>query len=272
MFDHSNTFFSLPPIPRSPAVARTLMGVWAHPDDEAYLAAGLMARWRRRGDRVVVVTATPGEHGTSDPVQWPPERLARLRSQELRNSLAVLGVDELHLLGFEDGSCQDVDGTDMIADLIADVRPDVIVTFGPDGMTGHPDHRAVSDWATDARALASPGSSLWYSTVTPEFHRLWGATNERLGLWADQPEPPCTELVDIEHHVRLTDELTDLKVAALREHASQTTPLLELLGPADYREWWRSESFRNADRAKAGSASLPRSPRRGRRTVVSSSS
>src|SRR4051794_33047690 len=67
---------------------RTLLGVWAHPDDEAYLSAGLMAEFRRRGDRVVVVTATLGEHGTADPETWPPARLAAQRHRELRNSLA----------------------------------------------------------------------------------------------------------------------------------------------------------------------------------------
>ena len=50
----------------------TIMGIWAHPDDEAYLSSGLMAAARRRGDRVVVVTATAGEHGTDDPATWPP--------------------------------------------------------------------------------------------------------------------------------------------------------------------------------------------------------
>ena len=51
---------------------RTLLGVWAHPDDEAYMSAGLMAEFRRRGDRVVIVCATLGEHGTNDPRSWPP--------------------------------------------------------------------------------------------------------------------------------------------------------------------------------------------------------
>src|ERR1700745_739235 len=84
---------------------RTLRGVWAHPDDEAYLSAGLMAEFRRRGDRVVVVMATLGEHGTDDPEALPPRRLAAIRHGELRDSLAAVGVDELHLLGYEDGHC-----------------------------------------------------------------------------------------------------------------------------------------------------------------------
>ena len=69
-------------------MSRTLLGVWAHPDDEAYLSAGLMAEYRRRGDRVSVITATLGERGTSDPEAWPPHKLAGLREHELRASLA----------------------------------------------------------------------------------------------------------------------------------------------------------------------------------------
>ena len=109
---------------------RTLLGVWAHPDDEAYTSAGLMAEFRRRGDRVVVVTATLGEHGTSDPTTWPPDELAALRHTELRNSLAVLDVDELHLLGYEDGGCERRDGTEASPADIA-MRTDIIVTFDP---------------------------------------------------------------------------------------------------------------------------------------------
>ena len=72
----------------------TLLGVWAHPDDEAYLSSGLMSLVRRRGGRVVVVTATRGEHGTPDPVEWPPARLSRRRERELEESLLLLGVRE----------------------------------------------------------------------------------------------------------------------------------------------------------------------------------
>ena len=225
---------------------RTLLGVWAHPDDEAYASAGLMAEFRQRGDRVVIITATLGEHGTSDPAAWPPRRLAAQRHTELRNSLAALDVDELHLLGYEDGGCALHDGTGTIAAYIADIEPDLIVTFGPDGLTGHPDHRAVSRWTTDAWSATRPDADLWYVTVTPESHARWGAVNARIGLWADQPDPPCTEATDVARSISLPDNLLDRKIAALRAHTSQTRPLIELLGEADYREWWRTESFRRA--------------------------
>jgi LmbE family N-acetylglucosaminyl deacetylase len=232
---------------------RTLLGVWAHPDDEAYTSAGLMAEFRRRGDRVVVVTATLGEHGTSDPDTWPPERLAPLRHDELRNSLAALDVDELHLLGYEDGRCSLHDGTAAIAELVTAIEPDVIVTFGPEGMTGHPDHRAVSKWTTDAWA-ATRLSELWYATLTPDFHAQWGALNTRIGLWEDQPEPPCTEPDDLAYSAALLDELLDVKGEALRAHASQTQPLAAMVGEDVYRDWWRTESFRSAGVAPNGAA------------------
>ena len=225
---------------------RTLLGVWAHPDDEAYLSAGLMAAARRRGDRVVIVTATLGDHGTSDPATWPPARLRRLRRRELRNSLAALDVHEVRLLGFEDGTCDQVDGTAAIADHIADIEPDQIVTFGPDGMTGHPDHRAVSRWTTDAWTAICPDVPLWYATKTPDFHARFGEVNERIGLWNDQPAPPCTEANSCAASIALTGDLFAAKLAALEAHASQTRPLIDLMGWELYQEWVRVESFRLA--------------------------
>ena len=229
---------------------RTMLGVWAHPDDEAYLSAALMADHRRRGDRVVVVTATLGEHGTGDPETWPPARLAARRHVELRASLSAVGVDELRLLGYEDGSCDGLDdtvATGRIARVMADVRPDLVVTFGPDGVTGHPDHRAVGRWATDAWARTVPAAELWYPTFTPAFHRTWGGLNEQVGLWAEQPEPPSTAPDDLAWGGRLPDELAERKLAALEAHRSQTQPLIELVGRDTYREWWRTEWFRRAD-------------------------
>jgi LmbE family N-acetylglucosaminyl deacetylase len=139
----------------------TVLGVWAHPDDEAYLSAGLVAAARDAGARVVVATATYGERGTAEADRWPPARLAVVRRLELAASLAVVGVGEHHWLGFADGECAHTParvGEAAVGRLIAEVEPDTIVTFGPDGMTGHPDHQAVSAWTTAAwRAAGTPG-------------------------------------------------------------------------------------------------------------------
>ncbi|MCU1346230.1 MAG: family deacetylase [Acidimicrobiia bacterium] len=225
---------------------RTLLGVWAHPDDEAYMSAGLMAQYRRAGNRVAIVMATLGERGTDNPDKWPPDKLASVRFEELRHSLAILDVDELHVLGYPDGGCQPIDGTDVVACYIRDIQPDVIVTFGPDGMTGHPDHRAVSRWTTNAWASTRPCAQLWYATVTEEFHRRWTGVNESVGFFAEQREPPSSGVPDLAHSSRLPEHLLDLKLAALEAHTSQTRHFVERLGRSTYREWWATESFRRA--------------------------
>ena len=228
------------------AEAGTLLGIWAHPDDEAYLSAGLMAEVRRSGQRVVVVTATRGEHGTDDAASWPPERLAAERERELIESLRVVGVEEHTWLGYADGSLASADRRLAVATLqrvIADVEPDTIVTFGPDGMTGHHDHRTVSSWVTEAWQRSGTPAALWYATLTPEFHATWGVLNDQVGLWFEGTEPPVTPDADLAAHVVCAGVLGDLKLRALRAHASQTNPLEELVGAETYRSWWSTESF-----------------------------
>jgi LmbE family N-acetylglucosaminyl deacetylase len=214
----------------------TLLGVWAHPDDEAYLSSGLMALVRRAGGRVVVATATRGELGTPDPENWPPDRLAELRERELRESLAVIDVQEHHWLGHSDGSLALVpmeEGVGQVAALIEQVRPDVIVTFGPDGMTGHSDHQAICAWVTEAWCQSGSPGSLWYATHTPEYHQEWEDLHRRLDIWYDDARMPVTA----------TSDLRDLKHRVLRAHASQTAALEEMLGTEVYRAWWSVESF-----------------------------
>src|SRR5688572_3406809 len=87
----------------------TILSVWAHPDDETYLAGGVMAAARVNQQRVVCVVATAGEHGTTDPLTWPPDRLRRERTNEAAAAMAVLGVAEHHILGFPDGDLNAAD-------------------------------------------------------------------------------------------------------------------------------------------------------------------
>jgi LmbE family N-acetylglucosaminyl deacetylase len=232
----------------------TLLGVWAHPDDEAYLSSGLMSRVRNHGGRVVVATATRGERGTDDPARWPPGRLGALRERELRASLAEVGVHEHHWLAHRDGELAGLplsQGADEVRSLIEGVNPDVIVTFGPEGMTGHPDHRAISAWVTEAWHRTGQRSALWYATLTSEFHEDWGELSERVGLWLADTTPPVTYAGDLAAAVRLTGSMLARKHRALRAHASQTRALEDLVGPARYRDWWSSETFVAADRVRA---------------------
>lgn len=223
----------------------TILGIWAHPDDEAYLSGGLMALARDAGTRVVCVTATRGEHGTPDPVAWPPRRLAEERTLELTHCLDVLGVEEHHWLGYEDGSCSAVgreEGVDRLSELIDLVRPDTVLTFGPDGITGHPDHQTVSAWATSAFQRAAPHARLLYAATGAERAIRWGTLEDELGVYL--PGYPVTIPEDeLAVDLALDPGTVARKVRALRAQATQTTGIIASLGPERYAAWVAEETF-----------------------------
>lgn len=224
----------------------TILGVWAHPDDEAYLSAGLMALARDAGQRVVVATATRGEAGTPDPQLWPPRRLGRLREHEVHASLAALGVTEHHFLSYVDGTLTEQDEREAVgrvAAIMVAVQPDTIVTFGPEGMTGHPDHRRVSAWTTAARDLAAPSARLLYATTSDAFVDRWQHLNERFDIYLEPGLPLRMSPDQIALEINLDGALADRKLVALRAQASQTIGLIAAMGEPTYRAWTSTESF-----------------------------
>jgi LmbE family N-acetylglucosaminyl deacetylase len=230
----------------------TVLGVWAHPDDEAFLSAGLMAALSDSGHRVVVATATYGEQGTPHPELNPPDGLAATRRQEMRASLAHVGVRDHRWLGYRDGFCADAaDGEAAVARLIDEVEPDTILTFGPDGLTGHSDHQAVSAWTTAAWQSAGARARLLYATLTPRYYAEWGELSDRLGIWMSG-DRPVTPSEDLAVHLVLTGTNLDRKIAAMRAHVSQTAGLLAEVGPEAFRRWWSTESFVAAEPALVG--------------------
>ena len=154
-----------------------MLGVWAHPDDETYLSAGLMADAARRGQRVVCVTATRGEEGSWDEERWPTSEMGRVREAEMMASLQVLGVTEHHWLDYYDGTCKDVpsdEGVGRVRSIMEEISPRSVFTFGPDGMTGHDDHKAVCAWTTEAFERAAPIGAIGRSTVAHKMpSRSW---------------------------------------------------------------------------------------------------
>jgi LmbE family N-acetylglucosaminyl deacetylase len=209
-----------------------------------------MSLVRAAGHRVVVATATRGEHGTQHPDTWPPDRLAAIREREMAASLAALDVSEHHWLGHRDGTLPDVPtavGVRQIAELIEEVRPDTIVTFGPDGLTGHSDHQTVSEWVGTAWRETGRTSRLWHATLTPEFHRRWSAVNATAGLWMPAATPPSDPVSSLVCAVHCDGELLDRKLVALRSHASQTAHLIADMGVQRYRRWWATEAFVDAE-------------------------
>jgi LmbE family N-acetylglucosaminyl deacetylase len=224
----------------------TVLGVWAHPDDEAYLSGGLMALARDAGSRVVCVTATRGELGTPDPDAWPPQRLAAERTVELARCLEILGVSEHHWLEYRDGECPQVDPSTAVArlcELIEDVRADTVLTFGPDGITGHPDHQTISAWATKAfDRAAPPGARLLYAALSEPRMRRWRSLGESLGIYL--PGYPVVTPVDrLAIDLELDPHTAARKVRALAAQATQTAGLIAMLGVGRYTAWVGVESF-----------------------------
>lgn len=212
----------------------TLLLVWAHPDDDIYTSAGVMAAAARAGDRVVDVTATRGEGGSMDEERWPPESMGEVRTAEMLRSLEILGVDEHHFLeGPIDLDMQahlDESGAEQVKAIMADVDPDTVITFGPDGMTGHQGHKDVSRWTTDAfAAVAKPGARLLYATQTPEWVAEWVPKLERFDIFLPGT-PPETPVDELAINYVLPPDLRDLKFDAISAHESQVEALIEVFG------------------------------------------
>lgn len=240
----------------------TILGVWAHPDDEAYLSGGLMAIARDQGARVVCVTATRGELGTPHPEAWPPERLAETRTGELTRCLEILGVTEHHWLDYRDGQCASADqgrAVARLADLITEVRPDTVLTFGPDGITGHPDHQTVSAWTTAAfRTAGPPAARLLYSTYSDRRTERWAELNNRLAIFA--PGYPIFTPADrLAVDLVLDPATAARKARALAAQETQTTELIAMLGLERYTSWVSDESF--VDWSLAAVATGPSGPK-----------
>ena len=227
----------------------TILGVWAHPDDEAYLSAALMADAVRRGDRVVCVTATRGEAGSQDPERWPSEEMPTIRERELAECLGILGVTEHRWLDFVDGTCDTVEHQEAVGRLeriFAEVKPRSVLTFGPEGLTGHPDHVAVSEWTADAfDRFAQPGARLYYAVDSKEWHAEFGPALEPFNVFAPGL-PPTLPRNEIDVSFLFDGELADLKIKALRAQVSQTEGLFAAVGADFVERGLREESFRLA--------------------------
>lgn len=211
-----------------------LLGVWAHPDDEMWLSAGLMADAVRDGRRVVCVTATRGEAGSQDPERWPNETMGEVRAGELVRSLEALGVREHHWLGYPDGGCEgipDDEGIARVEALLRAAEPDTVLTFGPEGMTGHPDHIAVSRWTSAAFARAAkPGARLCHAIQTEDWVRRWAPRLEAFNVFMVPGTPPVAPREDLEIRFALPPDLVALKDRAMRAHESQVAGMLAVFG------------------------------------------
>ena len=137
-----------------------LMAILAHPDDESLGFGGTLAKYAAEEVEIHLVTATRGERGRfgslgkgADPVE-----VGRIREAELWAAAAVLGIRDVSILGYPDGAVDQIDAALAIRAIVRHIRrirPHVVVTFGPEGAYGHPDHIAISQFTTAAVVCAS---------------------------------------------------------------------------------------------------------------------
>lgn len=229
-----------------PTELGTVLSVWAHPDDETFLAGGIMAAVVAGGQDAVCVSATAGELGTSDATVWPPERLSRVRRWEAAAAMAVLGVRDHRFLDLPDGGLADEPAGPAVRALSAaleEVDPDTILTFGPDGLTFHPDHRTVSAWVRQAWIGAGCRARLLHAALAADHLRRWGGRFEEWGVYLseDRPQPVAPHDLAVDHHVE--GAALEQKLTALRTMHTQTAPSLELLGLGDFAAINSRESF-----------------------------
>jgi LmbE family N-acetylglucosaminyl deacetylase len=225
----------------------TVLGIWAHPDDETYLSAGLMAGAVRAGSRVVCVTATRGEGGSTDEERWPSATLGEVREAELRRSFEILGVTEHRFLDLPDVDMDTplpASGAADVAAVMAEVRPDTVLTFGPEGMTGHRAHQDVSRWTTEAfERSAPPGARLHFATYSPAWRETFVPQLDRFDVYRPGT-PPVTPVEEMSIHLLLDPDLLDLKLLAIEAHTSQVEALVAAFGRDFFRQAMREESFR----------------------------
>lgn len=204
---------------------RALAAVFAHPDDETFAAGATLARYAADGIRCELLCATDGDAGRSSDVRVTSrEELGRLRRAELHDAARHLGVARVHTLGLPDGALGAGDQDALVGEIVRflrEARPQVVVTFGPEGApNAHRDHRAISRAATAAFFLAG--------LPTAFADQLEGrlAAHAPLRLYYTSWEPPTADGAIRHHAVPLTARLdarpwNDAKRAAFELHRTQ---------------------------------------------------
>jgi LmbE family N-acetylglucosaminyl deacetylase len=245
----------------------TLMAVFAHPDDEAFGTGGTLARYAAEGCDVYLVTATRGEAGEiTGPGLAIPANLPQVREEELRCACQVYGIHPPRFLDYVDGQLTIVhqgQAVGKLVRLIRELRPQVIITFGPDGIYGHYDHIAVHRWATIAVELATDpdcfpdpraGHCVQHRVSKVYFVAL---PEEQVAAMSEGGKPAAVMMdgVPFPFVGRGPDEITtvidvsdyaEAKLRGIRCHATQVephSPFTETPDEVLRQPWFRREHF-----------------------------
>lgn len=219
-------------VPDSSLSGRTVLAVFAHPDDESLACGGTLARLSDAGVRVVLLCASRGRKGyASDPALVPDGDLGSVRADELRQAARVLGVTEVVIFDHPDGDLRWADEPVLLEEIVSAIRtyrPDAVITFGEDGLYWHLDHIGIHERTEDAvRTFGDAAPPLYYVTIpkgvmravvdnatargwAPPESGFWSLVPDAFGLLARQP----SFVVDVRDWV-------PRKLAALLCHRTQ---------------------------------------------------
>ena len=172
-----------------------LLAIFAHPDDEAFRPGGTLALLARQGVRVHVLTATRGQAGScGDPPLCTQEELPALRECELRCACAALDVEPPRLLDYQDGHLPEATHEEIAEHILAaviEIHPQVLITFGLDGLSGHADHIAIGRCAAEVYARSNEIAAL-YTLAVPrslaeqlEMRQVHSVPDEQIALAVD---------------------------------------------------------------------------------------
>jgi LmbE family N-acetylglucosaminyl deacetylase len=254
------------PDPSGSLAGRTILAVFAHPDDESLACGGTLARAADAGATTVLLCATRGERGSiSDAALVPDGDLGRVRTEELRDAAAVLGLSDLAIYDHPDGDLRWADVPELHDEIVAAIdrwHPDAIVTFDEDGLYWHLDHVGIHERTMAAVQSLGPTAPPLYLVTMPmgamrdlvEAARakgagatLWGIAPDAFGFAAEQP----TFVVDVR-------EWIGRKLNALRCHRTQMgrdNPIA-WIDEQEARRWLGFEQFRRAPIVSSGAAIL----------------
>jgi len=190
-----------------------LLAIFAHPDDETYRAGGMLTLLARQGVRVQVVTATRGEAGSvGQSGSSAPEELAALRQNELRNACQILQIEPPLILGYKDGHLAYHDPRELCFDLhqiMEEVKPQVLLSFGPDGLSGHSDHIVIGHYTDEAFQKYQMAGALYHLAVPVSIKQSVGM-NQIIAV----PDEQITFSLDVR-------SVLETKMKAICSHASQ---------------------------------------------------
>jgi LmbE family N-acetylglucosaminyl deacetylase len=202
-----------------------LLAIFAHPDDEVFRCGGTLALLAKRGVRIHILSFTRGQAGScGDPPICTREELGVVRTNELLCSCRSLGLEAPIVLDYEDGSLESVSqekGTAQIFDRIQAIRPQVLLTWPPDGLSGHPDHIAVSRWSSDAYHLAIKAGNMDLAALYHLAVPYSIASELGLNQLHTLPDNEISAAIDVRN-------VWEQKIAAIRCHRTQAgeSPIL----------------------------------------------